>query len=196
MIHVNDALQSERSKYEQMWAVDAYLSDNRAGEDNVSHFIAELKPQPYETLIDLGCGPGKAGLHFVERAQLSVHWLDITDAVLDRAVPRERFVEAPIWSPRWRGARRTGGWDYGFCVDVIEHLPTEYTMLALSRIVENCCVSWLQIALLPDAFGQVINQTLHLTVRPFTWWRDRIADIGPLVDCRDLCGRGLYLVER
>jgi hypothetical protein len=78
----------------------------------------------------------------------------------------------------------------------MEHLPPEYTMLALHRMFEACRTTWLQIALHDDGFGKFIGKPLHLTVQNFAWWRDRIATLGELVEARDLCGTGLYVVQR
>ena len=89
------------------------------------------------------------------------------------------------------------GFDYGFCCDVMEHIPTEYTMLVIDRIMSSCRTAWFQIALVPDQFGVTIGQTLHLSVQPFTWWLDHLrGGIGRVTDARDLCGQALFVVEK
>lgn len=185
--------QAEQSKYERMWAVPEYDKFS-PGMENVDRFIEIVKPNDYETLIDIGCGAGRAGLRFQNEYGLRVWWMDITDAGLDPAVPREMFSKQEIWGQYLNGSRRC--WDYGYCCDVMEHIPTEYTMLVLDRIINACRVSYFQICLVPDQFGARIGEPLHLTVRPFTWWRDRLNTIGNVVDARDLLGNGLYVVER
>jgi hypothetical protein len=188
VMHVRDVTAPERAKYEKMWTVPLYF-ENSPGLDNVDRFIKTMEPKPGSTVIDLGCGAGVAGLE-LERRGFRVTYLDLVDTALNPEVDRVHFMGAPLWG-NWR---RPMGWDYGFCCDVLEHIPTEYTMLAIQRIVRSCRVSWLQIALEPDVFGQVIGQPLHLTVQPFDWWRDRIASLGELIVARDLCGVGLYVV--
>jgi hypothetical protein len=47
-----------------------------------------------------------------------------------------------------------------------------------------------------DGYGKFIGKPLHLTVQAFAWWRDRIATLGNLIEARDLCGTGLYVVQR
>jgi SAM-dependent methyltransferase len=178
----------ERDKYNDIWSVPDYVRAESPGVLNVERFLKIVKPKPGYSVVDLGCGSGQAGL-MLRDAKLHVTWLDITDAALLPDVPRECFIEAPLWQV-------SGHRDYGFCVDVMEHIPTEYVMLTLDRIVRVCATSFFSIALRPDVFGQIIGQPLHLTVRDFIWWRDRLAAIGKLVDARDLCGDGLFVCNR
>jgi len=163
------------------------------GMDNVSRFLEIVRPPKYSSLLDIGCGSGKAGLEF-EKLGMRVLWLDITDAGLDPAVPREQFLQSSLWG--W-ALPRVDCFDYGFCCDVMEHIPTEFSMLVLYRILSACKVTWFQIALVPDNCGRLIGETLHLTVRPFTWWLNRFLDLGAeIIDARDLCDSGLYIVRR
>ena len=191
VIHVHDVLAEERAKYDEVWSLPGYHAFS-PGMENVKRFMTVLKPAKGSTVVDIGCGSGAAGLAFEARG-MRASWVDLTDAALDAAVDRRRFTECAIWDARWT-TRRPLGWDYGFCCDVLEHVPTEFTMLAVERIIRACRTSWLQIALEPDSFGQMIGQPLHLTVQPFEWWRDRIAALGRLVEARDLCGVGLFVV--
>ena len=143
--------------------------------------------------MTLGCGSGKAGAEFAKLG-LDVTLLDITDAGLHPEM-EARFIQAPLWSHAWR-KYRANGWDYGYCCDVMEHIPTEYVMLTLDRIVSSCRTSWFSIALRPDVFGATIGQPLHLTVRDFEWWRDHLKDVGEVVEARDICGDGIYVVTQ
>lgn len=194
MIHVADGAAQERAKYTEIWSFDEYRRANSPGLINVDRFMSVMKPTPGSSLIDIGCGSGRAGLEF-QRRGLNVKWIDLTSAGLSPDVPRDRFIEAPLWDHEWLDIY--GGYiDYGFCCDVLEHIPTEYTMLALDRIIRACRTTWLQIALRPDEFGKLIGEPLHLTVRPFSWWLVRLATLGTIVEARDLCGDGLFIVER
>ncbi len=190
MLHIQDGATQERDKYAEIWSFPEYSKYSPGGE-NVQRFLDVLKPVPCALTIDIGCGRGNAGLG-LQDAGLTVTWLDITDAALEDKVPRERFIQRPMWEDWAKGKV----WNYGFCCDVLEHIPTEYTMLCVERILSSCAVSWLQIANLPDTFGAKIGEPLHLTVRPFSWWLIRLATIGKVVDARDLCGLSLFVVER
>jgi hypothetical protein len=188
-LHIVDGNAQERDKYAEIWSFEEYQTADSPGLQNVSRFMDIMKPAPGETLIDIGCGSGKAGLEF-QKLGLDVGWTDITDVALDEDVPRDFFYKNPLWGSWARG------WSYGFCCDVLEHIPTEYTMLCLDRIITNCSKTWFQIALRDDVFGKLIGEPLHLTVRSFDWWLVRLQTLGNVVDARDLCGDGLYIVER
>ena len=192
-LQIADAAAQERAKYAEIWSIPEY-KEFSPGLENVQRFMDVIEPKSAETLIDIGCGAGVAGLAFQERG-LTVNWLDLTDAGLDPKIDRRRFIETPIWGP-WNGYRSRHQWDYGFCCDVMEHIPTEYTMLCVNRILWHCRKVWFQIALVPDEFGKLIGEPLHLTVQPYKWWLVRLASVGKVIDARDLCGTGLYVVTR
>lgn len=193
MIHTNDVVAPEREKYQEIWAEPDYHTFS-PGMENVERFISVLKPNHDDTLIDIGCGSGDAGVAFQEKG-LRVSWVDLTGDALNPAIPRTQFVQGALWQPSWT-LKRMLGWDYGFCCDVMEHIPLEYTMLTLHNIISACRTTWFQIAFEPDVFGTLIGKPLHLSVMPFTWWRDRIAAFGMLVEARDLCGCGVFVVKR
>ncbi len=182
--------EAEREKYTEIWSDVPEYKDHSPGLENVQRFFDVMLPKHGDSLIDIGCGTGVAGLDFRNRG-LNVAWLDITDAGLDELVPRHMFIQRALWH-HWKPPF---GYDYGFCCDVMEHIPTEYTMLVLDRIISACRVSWFQIAFFHDKFGATIGKPLHLTVQPFGWWLDRIKNIGKVTDARDLCGCGLFIVE-
>jgi SAM-dependent methyltransferase len=184
-------METERAKYAEIWTDVPEYRDWSPGMENVERFLDVLAPLRGESLIDIGCGEGGAGLEFQDHG-LRVRWLDITDAALKTEVPHFKFIEAAIWS-NWRPHYLK--FDYAFCCDVMEHIPTEYSMLAASRVIEASKTAWFQIAFNPDAFGAKIGQPLHLTVKPFGWWLDRLQNIGTVIDARDLCGGGLFIVR-
>ena len=198
LIKTKDAAASERQKYEEIWGHKEYR-DKSPGLENVERFMSVMKPEKGETLIDIGCGSGVAGLEF-ERLGLDVWYLDITDAGLEQKVNRKRFIRQPLWE-EWRHFGPDGmdgwnyGWRYGFCCDVMEHIPTEYSMLVVDRILRSCGTTWFHIAMFRDGFGKMIGKPLHLTVKPYSWWLEHIGGIGNILDARDLCGMGLFVVE-
>lgn len=161
------------------------IPDDRSrspGLGNVERFVSVIKPEMGYSLIDIGCGTGEAGLKFRDEYMLDVSWTDATDEALHSSVPRERFIQAPLWRT-WHLRNRIG-WDYGFCCNVLENLPTEYVMLSLERMVCACRTVWLQISRGSEE------------VRPHEWWKVRLATICEIVDARDLFGSGLYIVRR
>lgn len=189
-------IDTERDKYAELWSdVPAYRNYS-PGLENVSRFMDVMKPEPYSSLIDIGCGTGDAGLEF-QRRGLDVSWIDITDAGLNKDVPRDHFIQAPLWMAWERHLVGSDyGYDYGFCCDVMEHIPTEFSMLVVDRIVSVCEVAWFHICLVPDQFGSSIGQPLHLTVKPFGWWLERLKFAGDVIDARDLCQQALFVVRK
>lgn len=192
-IHVADGAAQERAKYAEIWSRFPQYREHSPGLENVDRFMATMQPPQGHSVIDLGAGDCRAGLALKDRG-LDAWWLDLTDAGVPDELDRKRFIEAPLWS-QWRHPLKRR-WDYGFCCDVLEHIPTEYVALCLDRILANCRTAWLQISLVPDEFGKLIGEPLHLTVRPFSWWLVRLATLGTVMDARDLCGNGLYVVTR
>lgn len=193
-MYVQDGNKQERDKYQEIWTSVPEYRLYSPGEENVDRFMQVIKPKIGETIIDIGAGECKAGLKF-EHYGLRPWYLDITDAARPDGIEDNKFILSPLWGD-WRYPFNIGIWDYGFCCDVMEHIPTEYTMLCLDRIISNCQISWLQISLVEDIMGKMIGETLHLTVRPFDWWLVRLATLGKVMDARDLINTGLYVVER
>jgi hypothetical protein len=189
----------ERAKYEELWSSVSEYRGVFPGLDNVQRFMDVLQPEPHQklrplSLIDIGCGVGNAGLAFSDHG-FDVSYLDITGVGLLPAVPRQRFIQAALWD-RWRPPMALW-WDYGFCCDVLEHIPPEFTMLSLHRIMSACRTTWFEIALVPDNCGALIDADLHLTVKPFLWWLERFETLGAhVIDARDLLDSGLYVVRR
>lgn len=191
-VAAGDALAAaEAAKYDRMWAYEEYAVC-APGEGLVEPFVEIARPAPGASIIELGCGTARAGLKLHELGY-RVRLLDLTDAGLE---PRARevlgggMITAPLWGDWW------GQYDFGFCCDVMEHVPPEYTMLVVDRILGHCRAAFFHICLVPDGFGRVIGEPLHLTVMPFVWWRDRLAAAGRLVEARDLIRNGLFHVER
>ena len=196
-IVVEDGAKQERDKYAEIWSTIPEYKNWSPGLDAVDRFMSlQLVKNRFPsiggaTLIDIGCGEGVAGLEFVKRG-FRVSYVDITDAGLRPEVDRFYFYETPLWNFRPDADR----WDFGFCCDVMEHIPPEYTMAVIQRILDACHVTYLQICNVPDSFGAKIGEPLHLTVQPFKWWLIRLATLGTVLDARDLCGNSMFLVSR
>jgi hypothetical protein len=186
---MTNLVETERAKYAELWSGVPEYRAYSPGVENVQRFMDVMEPKAGSTILDVGCGTGVAGLMF-EKHGLRPRWIDITSAGLHPDIPLHRFTCVPLWS-EWFGA-----YDYGFCCDVMEHIPTEYTMLVVDRIIAACDTTWFQISLVPDQFGAVIGQPLHLTVKPFKWWLERMRLAGNVIDARDLCGQALFVVQK
>lgn len=178
-----------------MFAVDSY-SNESPGEIFLPLFLGMAKPKKGQTVLDAGCGSGKGALALSKNPlNLWVEMVDLVDARVDEAKIDIPFTGGLcLWNTKQVTARGTYDWIY--CCDVLEHIPTEFTMLVVANLL---AVSrrgiFLSIALEPDNFGALIGRSLHKTVQPFTWWRDRLDELGHVIECRDLLSNGVYLVE-
>ena len=177
--------------YTGIWTHLEPYAETSPGEAHVRMFT-DLTGESSGTVLDAGCGSGKGAIA-LSAAGFSVSLCDLTDAGLS---PEARAVGPFTAVSLWQSLRPLGTFDYVYCADVLEHVPTEYTMLVISRLLEVARKSvLLTISLVPDQFGVWVGEPLHQTVRDFTWWRDRIAELGHVVECRDCLIFGAYLVK-
>ncbi len=178
----------ERRKYQEIWAYSQYRHYS-PGEHALPIFRQVWRKRG--TLVDLGCGTGRAGAKLAEDGW-DVTLLDFVDNSLDFKVKEKNlpFVRANLWT-NWEGE-----YDYGYCCDCMEHIPEEKVVRVLRNIVKHCRRTFFSIHFLPDNFGKVIGHPLHLTVQPFVWWRDLLREHGELVDARDQIGIGAFFLQR
>lgn len=152
--------EKERQKYEKMWSRPEYR-ERSPGLRIVEDAAKLLKPTG--TLCDFGCGTGRAAAWFAKTG-LSVTGFDIAaNAMTDYD---GQFVQGSLWEmPDF------GVFDYGYCTDVMEHLPPEHVEAAIAGIAERVRVGcFFQIALFECHMGDAIGEHLHLTVKPASWW--------------------------
>lgn len=191
-------LETERQTYGEAWSLQDYAA-HAPGEHYAPKFLEMaglsgdrpgLQARTL-TVLDAGAGSGKGALA-LEALGFGVTLVDITADGLVPEARRFRYISAPLWSNL---RANVGRFDFVYCCDVLEHLDESMTMLAIARMLDASTRGlFLSIALVPDQFGLLVGRPLHLTVRPFTWWRDRIGELGTIVECRDLIDAGLYLV--
>lgn len=178
---------TEQSKYEKVWQVPEYRLFS-PGEQMLPLFRQMVRPRRKGTLIDIGCGTGRAS-QALTNAGWQVTQMDFADNARDsQMLP---FLHANIWEP-WPTSSH---WDQGYCCDVMEHLPPVYVNAALTNIFQHCHRVFFSIHFGPDNFGKTIGHPLHLTIQPFTWWRDKLREFGVLRNARDLLGVGAFDVE-
>ena len=178
---MDQRIDREIAKYEAVWSLPDYAKWSPG--ETYAHLLPEFVPPPAD-VIDIGCGNG-AGGRALKALGYNVRFLDIVCVTDERP-----FIQSAIWE--WKPRKKYG---VGFCCDVMEHLPTEYVGLSLDRIKHGCTACLLSIGLTPDHFGARIGETLHLTVKPFYWWRDFLDEFGDVEDARDLLHTGLYFVR-
>lgn len=165
-------LLTEQEKYERMWRVPGYRTYS-PGEESVETFLG-LVATP-GTVLDIGCGTGRASVKLKE-AGFQPILLDFTENSRDYPAMVLPFFQHDLDRPFPVKA------EYGYCVDVLEHIPTEKVRSVLQNILSACHGPiFLQISTEPDQFGAVINQDLHLTVKPGEWWAEQIQSVGGVI---------------
>jgi hypothetical protein len=182
--------QQEQAKYEMCWSHDEYRAFS-PGERIVQHYLSALNIEPCK-VIDFGAGTGRASLA-LHKAGFDVTMIDIADNCLDPEVQQEmghRLKIGNLWE-RMDLPRAAEG----FCTDVMEHIPPEYVDDVIRNIMRQCDRAFFHICLLPDHFGEEYETELHLTVRPYTWWKRTLEQYAQILDARDLIHNGWFYVS-
>lgn len=161
--------ESEKQKYEKIWAVPGYRV-NSPGEGLVDRFSAVASRG---SLIDLGCGTGRAGVKLWHLG-FDVTLFDLTKTALDKTTIQSGlpFIEGSLWGS-WLFA---APFDWIYCTDVLEHIPPERideTLDNMAKLTRRG--GFLQIAMFEDGFGSYIGDRLHLTIQSADWWMEKIS---------------------
>lgn len=172
---------TERAKYERIWRKDSYRAYS-PGEQAIPIFAQLVRKRG--SLLDIGCGTGRAGAALRDRG----YDVTLMDFAANAPEPDLPFINQNLWTA-WPHGRR---WDYGYCCDVMEHIPPKKVDAVLRNIFEHCGRVFFSIHFGEDNLGKLIGHPLHLTVQPFTWWRDKLREYREVKDARDLIGVGTF----
>jgi len=156
----------EKAKYRKVWEHEQYRRSS-PGEALVDNAIESLGIKPGDSVIDFGCGTGRAAKKFMDYG-VNVTGVDIADNCLDGNV-NINFVLACLWSPECDLRA-----DYGFCADVMEHIPESRVDRSLQTIHESTDAVFFQIATRHDVMGRLIGEPLHMTVKDEDWWYTKL----------------------
>ncbi len=181
-----------------MWQIPSYSEVTVTSK--TAELFVEMSQAKGGHVLDAGCGTGQ-GAVLLTALGFQVTLLDFTPEGLCDQAKSLRFREECLWNdlrPTLHKADNIRGtYDYVFCTDVLEHIPQEYTMLVVHRLLEASKLGvFLTISLIPDNQGVWLGKHLHQTVQPFTWWRDRLRELGTVRECRDMIIKGAYYVTR
>ena len=161
----------EQIKYEKMWEIDDYRIV-APGEQSASIFLQQAHPLPDSTCIDFGCGTGRGGLMIALMGNMIVKLVDFAENALDEEVrnacvtqpTRISWVQADLNQPIPVTA------SYGYCTDVMEHIPPAEVNTVLKNILRSANHVFFQISTEDDVMGERIGEPLHLSINPYEWW--------------------------
>jgi SAM-dependent methyltransferase len=166
---------TERSKYEAMWAYPQYRAV-APGADAAMTFLREARLKPGAEVIDFGCGTGRGALMIAMLAGAKVHMLDFASNCLDTEV-RDSLCEGLTFTQHDLLRPVPVQAEYGYCTDVMEHLPPETVDRTLVNILQAAQHVFFQISCVDDALGALIGQPLHLSVHPYEWWHKKLQSL-------------------
>ena len=177
----------EKLKYMKCWEGDQYRHRS-PGQFCVDMFLEawqQMGGEKGQTLIDWGCGTGRAARLLDEHFDVTP--MDFAPNCLDEEHAEyfgDRFVEHDITKRTPLHA------DWGFCTDVMEHLPPEQIDDALQTILSSCDIAFFQIANFHDYNNthhifetdlEELEDHLHLTVWEYDQWLRKFSDHGVIV---------------
>lgn len=188
LLAMDDLAKAEREKYLQMWQHPGYRRIS-PGMYECERAFAIMEMKAGDSLIDFGSGTGRATAWFLSQG-LSVLAIDHVPNALETEVP---FVEACLWDL----PETVEPAEFGFCCDVMEHIPetrVSDVLATIRRLTKTG--TYLRIATRPDRMGKLIGQPLHLCVNSGEWWRRQVEAHWPLVDVIEDTGRDIVLLAR
>lgn len=168
----------EQRKYDALWGTEEYRRV-APGESLVDLFREIAGPPPGASITDFGCGTGRpaASLRKLFKTVLAV---DFSDSCLDPEVRKQlgedfRFEKRDLTDKNHIPVTPT---DYGFCTDVLEHIPPELVEQTLENILASAKWVFFMIDCAEDSMGALIGAPLHLTVKPYAWWKETFERLG------------------
>jgi SAM-dependent methyltransferase len=183
-------LDTERATYETVWSSVEGYAQHSPGEQYLPLFLQVA--QPPATVLDAGTGSGK-GAAALRREFFDVQMCDVTDAGLIDDVKYDVLFSRTCL---WHNLSKLGRFDWVYCTDVLEHIPPQFTMLAIEQMLRVAKEGlFLTVSLVPDSFGVWAGKSLHQTVQPFTWWRDSLEELGTVTEARDLISNAVFVVK-
>jgi len=185
--------EQERTTYDELWATVPRYAEHSPGVGVLPIFL-DIVGARRGHVLDAGTGSGKGALA-LSAAGFCVTACDVTNAGLVPEAKGLPFRSACLWRPL-RPLAPTENFHWVYCTDVLEHLPTQFTMLAIDQMLRVAARGlFLNISLVPDGFGVWAGKALHQTVQSYAWWKDALAEVGRVTDARDLLHSATFYVE-
>lgn len=176
MVRAPEEMLSEKEKYLRMWSMLSYRQDSPA-ERIVDTILAELKPTG--RIVDFGCGTGRAAARIAARGH-DVLLVDFAPNCRDEEAADLPFIELDLSEPMPLREK------FGYCIDVMEHIPPDQVDGVIQNIMGSASKVFFQISTVDDRMGAIIGRSLHLTVQPHAWWREKFAALGYFVSWQEM----------
>jgi SAM-dependent methyltransferase len=166
-----------REIYESLWGDSLYPRYRKftvAENDGLLQFFLS-HVGPNDSVNDYGCGSGRPAQK-IWKAGHRVAMIDIAENCLDPAI-REMLVDG--FSFIRADLRKMGPnipcSDWGFCCDVMEHIPQDSIDQVLQGIAQRSSHCFFQIANWQDTTGpKLFGEYLHCTVLGEDEWKERL----------------------
>ena len=159
---------SEIDKYKAMWDIPDYRTVS-PGENFADEFVDIARITASDNVIDFGCGSGRGGKRVFELTGCKMLQVDFAENCRDAGNDLP-FEVLDLCEPI-EGLKA----DFGYCTDVMEHIPTDKVSDAIENIMSCVDRCFFKIALFPDSMGALIGHSLHLSVFPIEWWEDKFS---------------------
>jgi SAM-dependent methyltransferase len=174
---VEGAGNPEAEKYGRIWALPEYRKV-APGETTAQEFLRQAKPRHGAHVLDFGCGTGRGALMLSLLGGCKVTMIDFVRNCLDPEIAGAvmtqphalAFIKADLEQPLPIHA------EYGFCSDVMEHIPPDKVDRVLTNLLTAAQHVFFSISTVPDSCGALIGEELHLTVQPYGWWMQKLAE--------------------
>jgi len=169
---------TEKRKYEMMWDFPEYRQVS-PGEREAHTFLKAARPKPGSEVIDFGCGTGRGALMLAIMGNCKVHMLDIAKNCLDEDIQQALITQSHMLQfdvcDLAKGIPISA--QYGFCTDVMEHIPPQQVDAVLNNILRSAQHVFFAIALFDDSHGpKHLGFPLHLSVHDSKWWLDKLVE--------------------
>ena len=165
---MDNLLLAEKDKYQKIWEIDSYRKYSPAMK-HVIETVDRCKQKGFNTILDAGCGTGRATEAFITAGLMAVG-IDITLTAVDPKI-REKYPKHFYEECLWSIEDNVPPFDLVFCVDVLEHIPLEMlndTMQCLSILTTH--EFFAKISLVKDSYGKLISQDLNLSIYHADYW--------------------------
>lgn len=171
----------EQNKYEKVWKHAAYREIS-PGEHWATTFLRQARVEADAEVVDFGCGTGRGGL-MLALFGMKVTLVDFAAGCLDKEVveacrtqpTRIKFQQADLTKTLPLSTA------YGFCCDVMEHIPPNDVEFVLANILSSAHHCFFAISTVDDTMGSLVGEKLHLTVQPMVWWLEKLRKAGAVI---------------